>query len=223
MTKICTKCKEEKSVLEFGKDCSKSDGLRSSCRACKKITDSESHARHREFRNGAKKNYRKNNLELIKAQSKASYEKHKDARQAKNKEWTEQNPEKTKQIKHDWYLANKGKTYESRVVSSKEWKAKNKDKIKEYNRDYAQNNKGIMNAKTMKRHTAKLQRTPAWANLDAIKQFYIKASKMSEKLGEIFHVDHIVPLQGEIVSGLHVENNLQILTASDNIKKSNNF
>ena len=63
---------------------------------------------------------------------------------------------------------------------------------------------------------AKLKRTPSWANLDKIKEIY-------RTCPEGYHVDHIVPLQGELVSGLHVEYNLQHLPASENLAKGNKF
>lgn len=58
--------------------------------------------------------------------------------------------------------------------------------------------------------------TPTWANRNSIKQFYVECP-------EGCHVDHIIPIKGELVCGLHVENNLQYLLASDNIRKSNQF
>lgn len=63
---------------------------------------------------------------------------------------------------------------------------------------------------------SKLQRTPSWQQAEDIKAFY-NACPMG------MHVDHIVPLQGEKVSGLHVLENLQYLTAVDNISKNNKF
>lgn len=60
------------------------------------------------------------------------------------------------------------------------------------------------------------ERTPAWADLEAIYTFY-------KNCPEGHHVDHIVPLQGKLVSGLHVISNLQYLLASDNLRKSNTF
>ena len=63
---------------------------------------------------------------------------------------------------------------------------------------------------------SKLNRTPKWANLLSIKDFYAKCPAGH-------HVDHIIPLQGDLVSGLHVLNNLQYLIASENCSKSNNF
>lgn len=59
-------------------------------------------------------------------------------------------------------------------------------------------------------------RTPSWANLNKIKEIYVKCP-----IG--YHVDHIIPLRGTIVSGLHVENNLQYLLAEDNQIKSNRW
>ena len=61
-----------------------------------------------------------------------------------------------------------------------------------------------------------LQRVVPWSNLEEISKFYSKCP-------EGYHVDHIIPLQGGFVSGLHVLANLQYLTALENIQKSNKF
>lgn len=66
------------------------------------------------------------------------------------------------------------------------------------------------------RELAKDQRTPTWADLDAIKEIYVKCP-------DGHHVDHVIPLRGTLVSGLHVENNLQYLTPEENMKKGNRF
>lgn len=61
-----------------------------------------------------------------------------------------------------------------------------------------------------------LKRTPTWANLDKIRMIY-------KNCPEGYHVDHIVPLKGRLVSGLHIDYNLQYLSAKDNISKGNRF
>lgn len=58
--------------------------------------------------------------------------------------------------------------------------------------------------------------TPSWADVGAISCFY-------KNRPEGYHVDHIIPLNGELVSGLHVENNLQYLPAKENLSKSNKY
>lgn len=50
--------------------------------------------------------------------------------------------------------------------------------------------------------------------------FYLQAQTLREVLGENYHVDHIVPLKGKTVCGLHCETNLQILPAAENIRKN---
>jgi len=59
--------------------------------------------------------------------------------------------------------------------------------------------------------------------LNQIKNFYIESAELSKLLGVWHEVDHIVPLQGTTVSGLHVPWNLQILTAKENSMKGNRF
>jgi hypothetical protein len=77
-----------------------------------------------------------------------------------------------------------------------------------------------------KRRATKIQATPAWlskSHLDEIKEIY-KMAKIKEKTyNQKYHVDHIVPLLGESVCGLHVPWNLQVLEARANIIKGNNF
>jgi len=92
----------------------------------------------------------------------------------------------------------------------------NRAKKRESDKKFARNNPGKINAKTNKRRAAKLQRTPKWADLKAIEQFYENCPK-----GMV--VDHIIPLQGKNVSGLHVLENLQYLTWTENSKKINKF
>jgi len=102
------------------------------------------------------------------------------------------------------------------LTASKRYYESNIEKVRARHRDYAKEHSLEYNARAAKRRAAKLQRTPSWANLDKIKEIY-------RTCPEGYHVDHIVPLQGELVSGLHVENNLQHLPASENLAKGNTF
>ena len=90
-------------------------------------------------------------------------------------------------------------------------------------RNWYKNNPSKANAMAARRRAARLQRTPAWADPQAIARFYAQARLMTIVTGWPHHVDHIVPLRGRSVCGLHVESNLQILPDDENIEKSNKF
>lgn len=67
------------------------------------------------------------------------------------------------------------------------------------------------------------QATPIWANKSAIKEIYEQAYKLSIDTGIKHEVDHIDPLTNKLVCGLHVPENLQILTLTENRTKRNSF
>lgn len=89
-----------------------------------------------------------------------------------------------------------------------------RDLNKKSQRVYYYNNIKYFRQKNAKYRAAHINACPAWANLEEIKQFYYNCP-----VG--YHVDHIIPLQGKYVCGLHILNNLQYLTASENCSKSN--
>lgn len=81
--------------------------------------------------------------------------------------------------------------------------------------------KARMLAHARNRAAAKKNRIPPWADLDAINAVYAAAKQMERETGQPHHVDHIYPLQGRYVSGLHVAQNLRVITAQENLRKHN--
>ena len=99
--------------------------------------------------------------------------------------------------------------------------AANPEKVRASSAAWNAANPAARTATEAQRRAAKLQRTPKWADRSAIKAIYEHAAFMARVCNEPFHVDHFYPLQGETVSGLHVPANLRIITATENVRKSN--
>lgn len=98
----------------------------------------------------------------------------------------------------------------------KEWQNANFERLIEERKIYYQKNKKEFSERTNKYRSIKKNALAKWANLEKIREIY-------KNKPEGYHVDHIIPLTGKLVCGLHVENNLQYLTATENLRKSNKF
>lgn len=83
--------------------------------------------------------------------------------------------------------------------------------------------KALWSAYVVARRRSRDKSMPQWANKTKINRIYLQARHLTVTTGIRHEVDHIIPSNHLLVCGLHVENNLQILTESDNQKKSNNF
>lgn len=147
---------------------------------------------------------------------------------------------KTKSLS-DFYV-NRNKCKKCCCKDAINWQSKNKDKVRKHLRKYQAKwrvknakiykiqhnkrskqhylaNKKYYNAKTRLREKRIRNAMPKWlttGQIEEMKNFY-------KNCPEGFHVDHIIPLKGKNISGLHVPSNLQYLHAKENLSKSNKF
>lgn len=107
-----------------------------------------------------------------------------------------------------------------------QWRKNNQDHTQQYSKKYRTKNKAFVNFLYQKRKIALANRTPAWLLEDdfwVIKEAYLLAEERTRLFGFPWHVDHIVPLRGKNVSGLHVPYNLQVIPAVENMQKTNRY
>lgn len=199
LLKMCNKCQCEKPISEFGKDRARYDGLTYRCLECRKAAN-------------------KTQADVIRAQKRDHYERNREILLARKRESYSGNAEEKRAYQRAYAAARPEET----KLKSKLFYAKNPDYYKQFRQKYPER----VNAKEVKRKTAKMNRTPPWLTEDdfwLIEQAYDLAAKRTQMFGFSWHVDHIIPLQGKIVSGLHVPCNLQVIPASINTSKQNKF
>jgi len=231
--KDCDHNNESQSINNFSKDKKRQSGHCSACKDCVKKYNLKNKEK---ITKRKKENYLKNK-EIISQQAHDNYEKNKESRKMKSSKYYHDNKKNINLKRKNRYAENPNK----HIEKSKEYYYNNKEKVANSNKLYYLKNKEHLdftrslwiknNPGRVKAHKAKCAqlrklRVPKWLTKDdheQIIEIYNQANELKKSTGIIFHVDHIIPLQGETVSGLHVPDNLQILTEHENTSKGNTY
>lgn len=214
--KICTKCNINKELHEYHKNPRTISKLSSWCKTCSNDKQRNSYKLNKDKICSNKKDYYGKNKETILKTIKTYKNNNKEQEKLRKQMWYKNNSDK-KKVK---YQLNK----EKERLYKKTYNKQNSVKINARIKIYAKNNRGKINAKIAKYKHTKLNATPKWLTKDQLKQIeiaYIFSNLITSFIGIKCHVDHIVPLQGETYSGLHVPWNLQVTTAKFNTSKGN--
>lgn len=214
MEKISRKEALEQGLPRFftGEPCSRGHiaerrTLKNDCLECRNIDSKKHNNDNKERILERKKIYRENNVEKIRQEKRIYYERHKSVLN------------KRKRIRS-----------EADVLRRREYarvrREINLDLYRERDSKYKRNNPDVVKANKLKRRAIKIQRVPSWSSeFDRLVE--IEASDLmrlrTEVTGFPWHVDHMFPLQGEAVSGLHCGLNLQVIPGYLNLKKNNTF
>lgn len=146
----------------------------------------------------------------------------KEAYNAKHAEWRSKNREKVAERNKNWAIKNQERHAAIKRRASLKYRLTHPDKMVEARKV----NYITLVAHMRKRQAAKLQRTPKWFSDDdrkSIEAKYAMAKWLSEVVGVPYHVDHILPLRGKLVSGLHIADNTCVITANENLSKGNKW
>jgi hypothetical protein len=197
--KICIKCCVEKPLIAFCFVKAKQHYLRK-CLVC--INEERRH----------KKN---TNPDIVaKRAAKAAKER------KPKKKWSEYPVEQ----RTAWLKKYKATNKEAVAQRSKEYADRNRMEIKARAKVYRQKTKDMQAEYVRRRQAAKMQRTPKWLTEDDVwmmREAYKLAKIRTDMFGFSWHVDHVLPLQGKTVSGLHVPTNLQVIPWIENVRKHN--
>ena len=236
--KQCSQCGEIQALTEFSRRRRNPKAEYKHltvCKTCIRARDRAKYQENPEPKKAARKRYAEGNRGAINAKAADYREDNRGAINVKAAEFREANRGILADRGRAWYLqADKVRIAERKRIyrlanldkireGQQRWDAANRDKIHDqYLRNYAKNS-GTFAKNALKRARVKAQAIPRWFDAETVNAVYSEAKRLSEEYGIQYHVDHIVPLNNDKVCGLHTFDNLQILTAEENLRKSNKF
>jgi hypothetical protein len=175
------------------------------------------------------KQWKQANPDRVKANGQRFREKHREEERARRRAYWAANKDKICERRREHDAANSVEARAKKAAYSAKYRARDRadgranwlqahpERRGIISKKYKAKNTARYAALAAKRRAQKMQATPAWADLAAIKAVYERAAEQG------LTVDHIVPLQGKTVCGLHVETNLQLLSRPENSRKHNRF
>lgn len=203
-TKKCAKCKSVLALSSFNKNKSKPDGLGTECRPCANAHSTQYYAK---------------DIGAHSARGKKNYIAKRGEYKERARKWEAANRPRKRELAAGYRSANKEKIKE---FSKRDWQKHNAKRLAK-KKQYRQENPGIGAAHVRARQTRKQRAMPTWADTDKISRIYKACAAVTRATGVMHHVDHFYPLKSDFVCGLHNEFNLRIITASDNLTKSNSL
>jgi len=159
------------------------------------------------------------NPEEKKARARRDYEAHSDAYKARAVERYYADPEAARAAARKYAAENA----EAARQKTREWNAKNPERKKLVDKKWLERNRSEANAYKARYRAARKGATPPWltaAHFEEIKEVYRLARQLSKFTGEPYEVDHIIPLQGKVVCGLHVPWNLRAVPKHENNRRT---
>lgn len=209
MEKTCFKCGVAKGLESFHKHKGMKDGRLNKCAACVVLDVAEWRLKKPDVRKIEWEKVRSKTGQMTQAQYFEKLKANAIGRKASALNYYHKNKDK----QSDWHKADRLASPEKYKQRSKEWRAK---MLSENKTAYLADRVARQN----KRRSAQLQRIPPWADQFQIKGMY-ELCAIFRRVGIDMTVDHIVPLQGDGVCGLHSHDNLQLMHRSDNSAKHN--
>lgn len=169
-----------------------------------------------------KKQHYRDNRERILSQQREYVKTRKELTAERQRAYREKNQARLVEAKKKYYLENR------EVILAKKRKYTQKVSAQVIARRRAKRAASLMemakhNYNGSLRRAAEVSATPKWADRRAIESFYIAAQFLSTETGIKHSVDHICPLRGATVCGLHVADNLRVLAHTENCSKQNSF
>jgi hypothetical protein len=161
-------------------------------------------------------------LECVKLAGVDRYKNNREAQLASWHKWLENNRDLHNARVKRWQEANKDKTRED----AKAWVKANPDKVKAKALRYIKKHPDMYTARAVASVARRAKRVPKWLTAEdrwLMSEAYKLAKMRTNMFGFIWEVDHIIPLRGELVSGLHVPTNLQVLPKAENRMKRNHY